>query len=160
MSPQASLTWEIPARLPHNPNRNTLSAFSTSSPQNQIIFQLWETILHFRISHFSPKSYFAREKYWFPRSLEKYKVSKRTRVLGTMFSRKGWWDLLDRRHLAGYYFRMLGLVSRQAPRLLRQPGSLIFRRCFADGAPAVALTFGSPSEVSLAIRLIREIFTV
>ena len=43
---------------------------------------------------------------------------------------------------------MLGLISRQAPRLLRQPGSLIFRRCLADGAPAVALTFGSPSEVS------------
>ena len=65
-----------------------------------------------------------------------------------MFSRKGSWDLLGRRHLAGYYHKMLGLISRQAPRLLRQPGSLIFRRCLADGAPAVALTFGSPSEVS------------
>jgi len=42
----------------------------------------------------------------------------------------------------------LGLISRQAARLVRQPGSLVFRRCLADGAPAVALTFGSPSEVS------------
>ncbi|KAL9950478.1 hypothetical protein ACROYT_G042976 [Oculina patagonica] len=42
---------------------------------------------------------------------------------------------------------MLGLVSRQTSRLLRQPGSLLFRRCFADGAPAVGLTFGSPSEM-------------
>lgn len=85
----------------------------------------------------------------FPRSLEKYNASLLNGgVLGTIFSRKGSWDSLDRRHLAGYYYRMLGLISRQAPRLLRQPGSLIFRRCLADGAPAVALTFGSPTEVS------------
>ncbi|PFX30756.1 ATP synthase subunit delta, mitochondrial-like [Stylophora pistillata] len=41
---------------------------------------------------------------------------------------------------------MLGFITRQAPRLWRQPGSLILRRSLADGAPAVSLTFGSPSE--------------
>jgi len=50
---------------------------------------------------------------------------------------------------------MLGSISRQVPRLFRQPGSLIFRRCLAaeamQGGPAMALTFGSPSEVSLAV---------
>ncbi|KAJ7381986.1 ATP synthase subunit delta, mitochondrial [Desmophyllum pertusum] len=52
---------------------------------------------------------------------------------------------------------MLGLISRQAPRLLRQPGSLIFRRCFADGAPAVALTFGSPSEMFYSASDVKQV---
>ena len=49
------------------------------------------------------------------------------------------------------YYKMLGSISRQVPRLFRQPGSVIFRRCLAaeaaQGGPAMALTFGSPSEV-------------
>ena len=66
--------------------------------------------------------------------------------LGSIFRAKVHGLLHKVRHFAGVY-RMLGLISRQAPRLLRQPGSLIFRRSLADGSPAVSLTFGSPSEV-------------
>ena len=56
---------------------------------------------------------------------------------------------LGRRHLA---LKMLGSFSRSVPRLFGQPGSAILRRCFAAEAAVgrfgMALTFGSPTEVS------------
>lgn len=59
------------------------------------------------------------------------------------------WVFLGRRHLA---LKMLGSFSRSVPRLFRQPGSAILRRCFAAEAAVgrfgMALTFGSPTEVS------------
>ena len=46
---------------------------------------------------------------------------------------------------------MLGSLSRQIPRFLRRPAATHLRKCFAseasEGGPAMALTFGSPSEV-------------
>ena len=59
------------------------------------------------------------------------------------------WVFLGRRHLA---LKMLGSFSRSVPRLFGQPGSAILRRCFAAEAAVgrfgMALTFGSPTEVS------------
>ena len=59
------------------------------------------------------------------------------------------WVFLGRRHLA---LKMLGSFSRSVPRLFGQPGSAILRRCLAAEAAVgrfgMALTFGSPTEVS------------
>ena len=59
------------------------------------------------------------------------------------------WVLFGRRHLS---LKMLGSFSRSVPRLFRQPGSVILRRCLAaeaaEGRFGMALTFGSPTEVS------------
>lgn len=77
------------------------------------------------------------------------------RGLGTISSRKGSWVLPPPPFCR--VVKMLGSISRQVPRLFRQPGSLIFRRCLAveaaQSGSAMSLTFGSPTEVSLLILL-------